>query len=121
MLVGGRAEHYGSKPPKDLVERLRVLAAKLSITYAVADPVNGMMDDGIEFSLKRFFYDYSGYVAIMDSDMFPLKPFSVINYLQKYNATLSAMPSFVKNDHFQCLYLYPGLQHDIAQTILSRP
>lgn len=48
------------------------------------DP-SGRHIDGIQYSLERLGYNHNGPVLIIDSDMFLIKPFSVIEYLQCYD------------------------------------
>ncbi len=37
--------------------------------------------DGIQFSLEKIGYDYDGIVVMIDADLFPVKPFSIAEYL----------------------------------------
>jgi len=41
--------------------------------------------DGIQFSLDTLVYDYDGIALFIDSDMFLIKPFSVVKYLAGYD------------------------------------
>lgn len=42
--------------------------------------------DGIQFALEKIGYGYDGIVMLIDSDMFLIKPFSINNFLDGYDA-----------------------------------
>ncbi len=63
--------------------------------------------DGIAYSLEQIGYDYDGIVALIDSDMFLLKPFSVEKYLENYG--IAGQLQGRRNESVHVTYISPAL------------
>jgi len=63
--------------------------------------------DGIAYSLEQVGYNYNGVVALIDSDMFLLKPFSIEKHIE--NTGLAGQLQGRSNDSVHVTYLSPAL------------
>ena len=62
---------------------------------------------GIAYSFEQVGFDFDGIVALIDSDMFLVKPFSIEKYLQGYD--IAGELQGRKNERIEVRYLSPAL------------
>jgi len=63
--------------------------------------------DGIKYALEKIGYDYDGIVALVDSDMFLIKPFSIEKYMEGYD--IAGQPQGRGNNAISVKYMSPAL------------
>jgi hypothetical protein len=74
--------------------------------------------NGIAYSLEQIGYNHDGIVAIIDSDMFLLKPFSIEKYLDGHD--IAGELQGRKNEIIEVRYLSPALVFMNMQTLPNR-
>lgn len=73
---------------------------------------------GIAYSFEQIGYEHDGIVAMIDSDMFLLKPFSIEKYLDGYD--IAGELQGRKNDVIEVRYLSPALTFMNMQTLPNK-
>ena len=74
--------------------------------------------DGIAYSLEQIGYEYDGIVALIDSDMFLLKPFSIEKYLE--GSGLAGQLQGRRDQSVHVTYLSPALAFMDMQTLPNK-
>jgi len=74
--------------------------------------------DGIKYALEKVGYDHDGVVALVDSDMFLIKPFSIEKYLEGYDIAGDLQGR--GNNTIEVRYLSPALVFMNMQTLPNR-
>jgi hypothetical protein len=67
----------------------------------------GRHQHGIDFSFEQLGYNHNDIVALFDSDLFLVKPFSIREYLKGYG--LAALPQDRTDGKKTVIYLFPAL------------
>ncbi len=81
--------------------------------------------DGIQYSLEQLGFDFKGVVALIDSDMFLIKPFSIEAYLKGYDIAGPCLwgcyMSWVHNVNAEYIgYMWPIMTFMNMQTLPNR-
>ncbi len=105
---------FNDSPTEDMSNQIKTMCKSLGIQcLRVPDHKSHRQSpsarhaDGIKYSLERFGFDHDGVVLMIDSDMFLIRPFSVLEYMKEYDfiAGYQSRP----NSSVTVYYAFPGL------------
>jgi len=107
VVFNDAANENMCKQMEQTCQRLGVKCIRIPQHLHVRPDAGARHMDGIRYSLEIMGFEHDGIVLMIDSDMFLIRPFSVVEYMQGY--ALIGGAQYRSNETQQVTYIFPGL------------